>query len=93
MVLILFSSIGYSQYYSPAQILNIHNNKLAYEGDMYLDTVNKDYYIGLTTGELAGIGDDQDIDSIVVLNDKNLLAIYISGGKADTVDFRLILDV
>lgn len=36
------------QYYTPAQISTIDANRTAAEGDLYLDTVNDVYRIGLT---------------------------------------------
>lgn len=60
LVALFFHNNLNSQYYNPTQINSIHVNKEASEGDMYLDTTNKNYYIGLTTGELAKIGDTLD---------------------------------
>lgn len=54
---VFHSFIGYSQFYTPAQIITINSTRAAFEGDMYLDTNNNDYYIGLTNGALASIGD------------------------------------
>lgn len=75
---LLFNNL-YSQYYTPAQLQTIHSNKSAYEGDMYLDTINKKYYEGLTNGELARIGDtlDELIDSLKVIND----TLFVYEGK------------
>lgn len=42
-----------SQFYSYSEIDSIQNNKLALEGDLYLDTVTEQYYIGLSHGKLA----------------------------------------
>jgi len=85
-----FSSL-LTQYYTPAQIVTIQSAKSAFEGDMYLDTVNKNYFIGLTTGELAKIGDtlDERIDSAYFLNDTifiiegNDTAIILVNGLKD----------
>lgn len=66
----IFSTIS-SQYYTKVQLTNINNLKTAAEGDMYLDTINNNYYIGITTGELAHIG---NIDSVTFSNDT--LRIY-----------------
>ena len=83
-----FSSL-LTQYYNPAQIVTIQSAKSAFEGDMYLDTVNKNYFIGLTTGELAKIGDtlDERIDSAYFLND----TIFIIEGN-DTGSFVYSLE-
>lgn len=55
---LIYSLIGVSQYYTSAQINTINNSKTAAEGDMYLDTVNNTYYIGLTSGSLAELNDN-----------------------------------
>lgn len=67
-----------SQYYTPAQIITVTSTNAAYEGDMYLDTVNDDYYIGLTNGILAKIGDtlDEKIDTIYQIGDS---VVFIEG--------------
>lgn len=52
--LILFiSHIGISQYYTSIQLKTIDSTKTASEGDLYLDTNNNEYYIGLTHGKLG----------------------------------------
>lgn len=60
-----------AQYYTAAQIQTINTNRAAYEGDMYLDTVNQQFFIGLTSGKLARIGDtiDELVDSLKRIND------------------------
>lgn len=61
LFILLFICLGgqvFSQFYTPAQIITINTAKTANEGDLYLDTINEDYYIGLTTGELSKIGMD-----------------------------------
>jgi hypothetical protein len=58
LILILttfFCKEMFSQYYVPAQLSTIDSNKSAMEGDLYLDTVNEDYYIGLTHGRLGKV--------------------------------------
>lgn len=50
-----------SQYYTPAQLITIDNAKAANEGDLYLDTVNKDYRIGLTNGRLGALNPNQKL--------------------------------
>jgi hypothetical protein len=51
----------YSQYYTPAQIAITNTNKSAYEGDLYLDTIAGNYYIGLTNGGLSQINTDSAV--------------------------------
>lgn len=51
-ILLLIINSVFSQNYTPVQIKNISDNKLAFEGDMYLDTVNNVQYIGTTDGNL-----------------------------------------
>jgi hypothetical protein len=74
LILILFKTInsfGQSPYATPAQIIIVHATRNASEGDLYLDTVNNNFYIGLTNGELAKIGDtlDETIDTVYVSGD------------------------
>ena len=74
LILIFFYSInsfGQSPYATPAQIIIINTTRSASEGDLYLDTVNNDFYIGLTNGKLAKIGDifDETIDTVYVSGD------------------------
>ncbi len=68
-----------SQYYTPAQIITVTSTNAAYEGDMYLDTISGDYYIGLTHGVLAKIGDtlDERIDTIYQSGDS---VVFVEGG-------------
>jgi hypothetical protein len=75
VILFVVPSMVFSQYYTPVQISTINTNKTAGEGDMYLDTVNNDYYIGLTTGILAKIGDviDEKIDTIFIAGDSLII--------------------
>ena len=69
----------YAQYYTPAQINLTNNNRLAHEGDFYLDTINNQFYIGLTNGSLSRIGDTLNdiIDSVRYFNDS--IRIYERG--------------
>jgi hypothetical protein len=60
----------YSQYYTPAQIAITNTNKSAYEGDLYLDTIAGNYYIGLTNGELSQINTDSAVINGII--DKEL---------------------
>ncbi|MFT6001820.1 MAG: hypothetical protein ACI95T_000572 [Flavobacteriales bacterium] len=75
VILFVVPSMVFSQYYTSLQISAINTNKTAGEGDMYLDTVNNDYYIGLTTGILAKIGDviDEKIDTIFIAGDSLII--------------------
>lgn len=61
LVLLVFSFLGYSQYYTNAQITTINTNKTAREGDLYLDTLGGKYYIGLTNGTLSQINTDSTV--------------------------------
>lgn len=66
--LILFINITSNinaQYFDSVTISTIHLNKNAYEGDFYLDTNRHQYYIGLTTGEVARIADSSYINRIL----------------------------
>ena len=69
----------------------IHNARSAYEGDMYLDTINNIYKIGLTNGELGYVIDHQNIDSLQLIND-TLVAVYITRGQADTISMVGLLN-
>ena len=83
------SIISFSQYYTASQILNVRTNKLAYEGDMYLDTVSDDYYIGLTNGMPIRLGDNQKIDTLYVYND-SMLVLRIERGNEDTLNLNVL---
>jgi hypothetical protein len=48
-----FCNVSISQYYDTSTMSTIHLNRTAAEGDLYLDTVNKVYRIGLTNGQLG----------------------------------------
>lgn len=56
-----------AQYYTSVQIDLIKSNRSANEGDLYLDTINQAYYLGLSHGKLAKIG--KGLDSIYLDND------------------------
>ncbi len=56
IVLVCGQTLAQAQYYDSTQISNINIARTAAEGDMYLDTINDQYYIGITTGELAELG-------------------------------------
>lgn len=81
---LIFSIKVKSQYYTTAAIDVIHASRLGREGDMYLDTVNEDYRIGLTNGELARLSDNQNIDSIVLVGDS--IRVYIENSTPKAVD-------
>lgn len=89
--LLITLSSCFSQYYTPAQINTIHTTKASFEGDMYLDTINKDYYIGLTNGILAKIGDihDEQIDSLYLQGDSVILQ---EGGKQYVINVSNLID-
>jgi len=61
------TQIGFSQYYDSTQLHNIDLLRTAKEGDMYLDTVQSVYKIGLTTGKLGSLNDKQKL-SLDTLN-------------------------
>lgn len=67
ILFIFYAFISKSQYYTSIQVDNINDNKLAFEGNLYLDTINKKYYIGLTNGKLKEIG--ISIDTIYTVED------------------------
>ena len=69
LVLNLVISKSFSQYTDTATMRTIENNKSAYEGDLYLDTNVAVYKIGLSNGKLGYLTDNQDIDSIKIIND------------------------
>lgn len=56
-----------AQYYNAAQINTINVTRAAFEGDFYLDTVARRYYIGITNGTLLEIG--VKVDSLKISND------------------------
>jgi len=74
-----------SQYYDTSAMNVIHTNKTGYEGDMYLDTVNKVYRIGLTNGELGYLHKGNAIDSVKTVGTSDLVLYYFDG-TSDTVD-------
>lgn len=47
-----------AQFYTSAEIEQINQSKTANEGDFYLDTINKQYFIGLTHGVMTEVGLD-----------------------------------
>lgn len=81
IILVLFINFicvskGFAQFYTPAEIEQIQLNKSASEGDFYLDTMNNQYYIGLTHGVITEIGLDsvrvsQTLSSLL-LNENDL---------------------
>ncbi|MGB1040149.1 MAG: hypothetical protein ACPGVD_04690 [Flavobacteriales bacterium] len=89
IIIILIAFLGlsilncYSQYYTDLQITNINNSKTASEGDMYIDSINKNYYIGGTDGTLSKI--NQKADSIVFIKD-SLLVFYWNFKEKDTAN-------
>ncbi len=79
----------FGQSYTKAQIVNINNLKQAYEGDIYIDVLNKDYYIGASDSTLSKI--NNKIDSAVFINDSSLV-FYWNFKETDTIDFNPIID-
>ncbi len=57
-LLLSISFTGISQFYTASQITTINSTNGAFEGDLYLDTLNKVYFIGLSNGKLSEIGMD-----------------------------------
>lgn len=94
IILLLFvlfiTNNAISQYYTPAQISTIDANRTAAEGDLYLDTVNDIYRIGLTNGKLGDVSNKTlgQIDSIKTEN--NFLKIYSASTNVDSVDLSNI---
>ncbi len=70
---------SFSQYYPTTAINLIDSLRLGKEGDLYLDTLNGNYNIGLSNGKLGSLSDKQDIDSISISNDS--LFVHITNGK------------
>lgn len=80
-IIFLFSaSFIFGQFTDTAAMRVIDQNRTASEGDMYLDTNAKVYKIGLSTGKLGWLTDNQSIDSLRVLNDS--LFVFISRGNS-----------
>ncbi len=73
---ILSVTKSYAQFYTQTEIDQIATDRSASEGDFYLDTVNNNYYIGLTHGVLTEVGlDSAGIAQIVantLLNENDL---------------------
>lgn len=72
LICLCLSSYSWSQYYDSTEIADIHNARSASEGDLYQDTFDQEYYLGLTNGELTKINDP--IDSISIVGDT--LSVY-----------------
>ncbi len=87
---ILSSFVGVSQYYDTSAMRIIDQATSACEGDMYLDTVNNVYRIGLTNGKLGYISKSNVIDSVTIHNDSLLVLHYFDGNK-DTVNISHVL--
>lgn len=80
-----------AQFTDTTTMRTIINARGAFEGDMYLDTAINEYRIGLTHGIMGKLTDDQNIDSLKLIN-KTSLAVYIEDGIGDTVDISSIYD-
>jgi len=57
---VFLSTAASAQYYDSTELLNIHMNRTASEGDLYQDTIKGNYYIGLTSGALTQINFNPD---------------------------------
>lgn len=86
LIFLCVSAIGFAQFYTPAQLHTITTQKTAGEGDMYLDTVNGNYFIGLTTGELSKIGYLDSItfqgDTLRIHEGDSLFSVFIPSSKS-----------
>lgn len=89
IIIFLFALPANSQYFTNTQINTIRNSKTANEGDMYLDTINNQFFIGLSNGSLAKIGDtiDETIDTILLIGDS---VAFVEG--LDTVYSSILKD-
>jgi hypothetical protein len=76
----LICTFSFGQYTDTASMNAIEQNRLANEGDMYLDTNLLIHKIGLTYGKLGWIDDNQLIDSIKNIGD-SLFVFIQRGGK------------
>lgn len=56
LMMLGFSLGANAQYFDSTEIANINAARIASEGDFYLDTIRGLQYIGLTTGEVAEVG-------------------------------------
>lgn len=85
--ILIFVLIGLSsnaQYYTQAGLAGVEAARSAFEGDMYLDTTNNDYRIGLTHGRLGYLNDKQLLDSIKIEGDT--MRVYIQNGNSTSFD-------
>lgn len=48
----------FGQFYTASQIQTVIDNKSGLEGDLYMDTINNMYYIGITNGRLVPFNSD-----------------------------------
>lgn len=86
-ILIAFLAVAFvqnAQYYTAAAIAAVESAMAGYEGDMYLDTINTNYRIGLTHGKLGFLSDKQNMDSAKFANDT--LKLFIQNGASAKVD-------
>lgn len=77
---LLSSFILSGQFTDTATMRSIEQAKSANEGDMYLDTNVQVHKIGLSTGKLGWLTDNQSIDSLRVIRDS--LFVFISRGNS-----------
>lgn len=84
VVVLVCSNSASSQFYTSAGIAGVEAARSANEGDMYLDTTNNDYRIGLTHGLLGRLTDNQSLDSGKLENDS--IYLFIQNGQSASVD-------
>jgi hypothetical protein len=86
LFLLSLLAAGYanSQFNDSAQIQVIENTRSANEGDLYLDTVRKDFRIGLTHGKLGKLTDNQKLKLDTVTN-------VISLENGDSVNLNKVI--
>lgn len=87
---IIVPFIANSQYYTRTQIDAIHSTRVAKEGDLYLDTINNYYKIGLTNGKLGDVNNTSGniIDSLGI---NNLILYIYSNSSKDSVDIYSLI--
>lgn len=86
VILLSLSVSSFGQYFTKTQIITINSSNQAFEGDVYIDSVNKDYYIGHSDGGLSQI--NQSLDSVVFLANSDFV-FYWNFKEKDTIDFHL----
>lgn len=84
VICLLVSYLSQGQFYDSTQLENINNNRLAHEGDMYLDTSRNDLRIGLSHRKLGQLTDDQKL-SVDTINN----VIHLEDG--DSVELEKVI--